>query len=192
MNVRRSLLARLAAAVGACALSVGAAAALAQDCRHHGHDHGGGWPAPPLQQPAGRWNGGGGGYQHRQTWNGNSSEARPLGPWNGHRGPPSFGREARGEPPPTGWDGRRYNGYWSGGRWYFGQPEGPGGDMRPGFVPWRRGAYLPPQYLSYVIGDYWRFHLRRPPYGYEWVQVGSEFLLISVGTGLIFDVIEGG
>ena len=43
-----------------------------------------------------------------------------------------------------------------------------------------------------MLDEYWRFHLRRPPYGYHWVQVGGEFLLVSVSTGLIFDVVTGG
>ena len=111
-------------------------------------------------------------------------------PWAGRGGAPQGGR---GGPGP-GWDERRYNGYWVGPRWYFGAPQGPAYQapgFRPGFVPWRRGAYLPPQYLSYGVADYWRYHLRRPPYGYEWVQVGGEFLLVSMGTGLIFDVVTG-
>jgi Ni/Co efflux regulator RcnB len=90
------------------------------------------------------------------------------------------------------WDERRYNGYWVGPRWYYGAPQGPAYQdpgFRPGFVPWRRGAYLPPQYQAYVIQDYGRYHLRRPPYGYEWVQVGDECLLVSIVTGLIFDVV---
>jgi Ni/Co efflux regulator RcnB len=91
-----------------------------------------------------------------------------------------------------GWDQRRYNGYWLGPRWYSGAPGGPAYQapgFRPGFVPWRRGAYLPPAYRGYVMEDYGRYHLRRPPYGYEWVQVGGECLLISIATGMIFDVV---
>ena len=57
-------------------------------------------------------------------------------------------------------------------------------------MPFRRGAYLPSPYQSYVVEDYARFRLRRPPYGYEWVQVGRQFLLISARTGLIFDVMD--
>lgn len=33
------------------------------------------------------------------------------------------------------------------------------------------------------------YHLHRPPQGYEWVQDGSEFVLIAVATGVITDVI---
>jgi len=118
---------------------------------------------------------------------------------DGPRGPAPAGRGAapqgvRGPGPGGGWDERRYNGYWVGPRWYYGAPQGPAYQtpgFHPGFVPWRRGAYLPPQYLSYVVTDYERFHLRRPPYGYAWVGVGGEFLLVSMTTGLIFDVVTG-
>jgi Ni/Co efflux regulator RcnB len=92
------------------------------------------------------------------------------------------------------WDDRRFNGYWLGSRWYFGEPPGqlfrePG--FRPGFAPWRRGAYLPPSYQGFVVDEYWRYHLRRPPFGYHWVQVGDDFLLVSVSSGVIFDIIPG-
>jgi Ni/Co efflux regulator RcnB len=105
-------------------------------------------------------------------------------------GPPRGGGRAVG----GGWDARRYNGYWASGRWYYGAPphpayQAPG--FRPGFTPFRRGAFLPPDYQGFVLDDYWRYHLRRPPYGYNWVQVGNQFLLVSASTGLIFDVVTG-
>jgi Ni/Co efflux regulator RcnB len=50
---------------------------------------------------------------------------------------------------------------------------------------------LPPSYEAFVIDEYWRFHLRRPPYGYHWVRTGDEFLLVSIATGQIFDVVSG-
>ena len=63
--------------------------------------------------------------------------------------------------------------------------------FRPGYAPWRRGAYLPPHYQDQVVDEYWRFHLRRPPYGYHWIQVGDDFMLVSDSTGMIFDIIPG-
>jgi Ni/Co efflux regulator RcnB len=116
----------------------------------------------------------------------------PGGGWG--RNPPS-GWNRGGGPSNPAWDQRRYNGYWVGGRWYYGAPQRPAfasPDFRPGFTPWRRGSFLPPAYQNYVVGEYWQYHLRRPPYGYHWVQVGGEFLLVSVSTGLIFDVVTGG
>ncbi len=101
-------------------------------------------------------------------------------------------REDRRNPPRESWDERRFNGYWLGPRWYYGPPEGPAYEtpgFRPGFVPWRRGTFLPPQYRGFILDDYARYHLRRPPYGYAWVQIGDECLLISLATGQIFDVI---
>ena len=80
------------------------------------------------------------------------------------------------------------------GRWYYGPP--PSADYgRPGFQmgfsAWRRGALLPPYYRGWVLEDYLHYHLRRPPIGYHWVRIGPDFLLVSDGSGLIFDVIQG-
>jgi Ni/Co efflux regulator RcnB len=104
------------------------------------------------------------------------------GPWG--RGP--------GPGPGPRWNSQRYNGYWAGGRWFYGAPSPPlwgAPGFRPGFVPWRRGEYLPPDYQGFFVPDPWRYHLRRPPYGYNWIEVGGEFLLVSSTTGLIFDVV---
>jgi Ni/Co efflux regulator RcnB len=125
-------------------------------------------------------------YHHDRDRGGGGGDGRGSAEYrSGHRQAP------RG----PGWDERRYNGYWVGPRWHYGAPQGPAYQapgFRPDFVPFRRGGFLPPEYQGYVLQDYWRFRLRRPPYGYEWVQVGDEFLLVSATTGLIFDVIIGG
>jgi hypothetical protein len=64
----------------------------------------------------------------------------------------------------------------------------------PGWVrhAWRHGERLPPPYLAprYVIVDWRRHHLRRPPPGYEWVRVGADILLVAAATGLIAEVIH--
>jgi Ni/Co efflux regulator RcnB len=39
-----------------------------------------------------------------------------------------------------------------------------------------------------VFTDYDRFHMRRPPPGYAWVQDGGELVLISLATGIISDI----
>ena len=55
----------------------------------------------------------------------------------------------------------------------------------------RRGAYIPRDYYSpqYYVSD-WRSHrLYSPPYGYQWVQVGSDYVLIALATGLIVNLI---
>ena len=39
-----------------------------------------------------------------------------------------------------------------------------------------------------VFRDYDRYHVRRPPAGYEWVEDNGELVLISLDTGLISDI----
>jgi len=66
--------------------------------------------------------------------------------------------------------------------------------MAPGWNPrtrgWRSGQRLPPNRGGYV-SDWGRLHLRRPPFGYHWVGADGEYMLVSDGTGLIFDVVPG-
>ena len=60
-----------------------------------------------------------------------------------------------------------------------------GGDHR-----WVRGERFYPVYgRSYVVGDWYRYHLSRPPYGYHWVRYGDDFLLVALGSGIIADVL---
>ncbi|MBS0410832.1 MAG: RcnB family protein [Proteobacteria bacterium] len=91
------------------------------------------------------------------------------------------------------WDDRRNNGYWMNNRWHYGPPPQemwgrPGFSL--GFSDWRRGGYLPPYYRGWTVDDYGRWGLRRPPYGYHWVRVGDDYLLVAIATGLIFDVVR--
>ena len=53
-----------------------------------------------------------------------------------------------------------------------------------------RGQQLPPEYRGYVVGDYERYHLRRPPRGYYWYRAGDDFVLAALASGLIFEVIN--
>ncbi len=39
-----------------------------------------------------------------------------------------------------------------------------------------------------VVADYTRFHLIAPPHGYEWVQSGNHFVLITISTGIIANI----
>lgn len=52
---------------------------------------------------------------------------------------------------------------------------------------WRHGDH----YTNHrqVVGNWRHYHLRQPPQGYEWVQDGSQFVLIAVASGIIADVI---
>lgn len=92
------------------------------------------------------------------------------------------------------WDHRRYNGYYYQNRWSYGPPPSvyySHPQYRPGYVAWRRGAVLPPHYRGYVVHDYHRYRLRPPPRGYAWHQVGNDYLLAAVATGIIFEIISG-
>lgn len=56
---------------------------------------------------------------------------------------------------------------------------------------WVRGSRVPPQYRTrhYVVND-WRSHrLPTPPRGYQWVQNGSDYLMVAIATGVIAQVI---
>jgi Ni/Co efflux regulator RcnB len=59
---------------------------------------------------------------------------------------------------------------------------------RPEF---RRGAYIPRDYRNrqYYITDYRAYHLSPPPRGHQWVQVGPDYVLIAIATGLIANII---
>jgi Ni/Co efflux regulator RcnB len=54
-----------------------------------------------------------------------------------------------------------------------------------------RGRHIPREYRSnqYVVND-WRGHrLSAPPRGHQWVQVGSDYVLIAVATGVIVNLL---
>ena len=56
-----------------------------------------------------------------------------------------------------------------------------------------RGHRLPPTYHSrhYVV-DNWRSHrLSAPPRGHHWVQVGNDYVLAAIATGIIANVFLG-
>jgi Ni/Co efflux regulator RcnB len=52
---------------------------------------------------------------------------------------------------------------------------------------WRRGGRVPAQYRSrqYVVNDWRGHHLSAPPRGQQWVQVGGDYVLVAVATGII-------
>lgn len=55
----------------------------------------------------------------------------------------------------------------------------------------RRGHRLPPELRQryYVVND-WRGHrLQAPPRGYHWVQVGPDYVLTAIATGVILNMI---
>ena len=90
------------------------------------------------------------------------------------------------------WDDHRHNGYYYQERWYYGPPPQAyygRPDFRLGYNAWNRGGYLPPVYRrAYIVNDYPRYHLRRPPPGYVWHRVGNDYVLAALATGLILEV----
>jgi Ni/Co efflux regulator RcnB len=66
-----------------------------------------------------------------------------------------------------------------------------GRPYRPSYGKWSPGQVLPPDAGAVEIADYQRFHLRRPPRGYAWMQCDGDFILANA-AGLIFEVIPGG
>jgi Ni/Co efflux regulator RcnB len=55
----------------------------------------------------------------------------------------------------------------------------------------RRGGYLPREYRNrqYVVVNPKQHHLYAPPRGQQWVQVGSDYVLVAIATGLIANLI---
>lgn len=54
-----------------------------------------------------------------------------------------------------------------------------------------RGERLPSQYRGgeYVVDD-WRGHrLSAPPRGYRWVNVGGDYILVAIATGIIASIL---
>jgi Ni/Co efflux regulator RcnB len=72
-----------------------------------------------------------------------------------------------------------------------GRPDRPsqweGGSARQ----FHRGQRLAPQYRQrvYVVND-WRSHnLRSPPRGHHWVQIGGDYVLVAIATGVIVELL---
>ncbi|MDB5858293.1 MAG: hypothetical protein JWQ76_1982 [Ramlibacter sp.] len=57
---------------------------------------------------------------------------------------------------------------------------------------YQRGGYLPRQYLSsnYYVNNWQAYPgLYAPPYGYQWVDTGGDFVLAALATGLIVNLL---
>ena len=55
----------------------------------------------------------------------------------------------------------------------------------------RRGGYIPREYRNrqYVVNNYRAYRLAPPPRGQQWVQVGGDYVLIAIATGLIANIV---
>jgi len=58
---------------------------------------------------------------------------------------------------------------------------------------WSYGQRMPSYYRTnaYVVHDYSRYGLRRPPQGYQYVRSGNDVVLAAIAGGLITAVIAG-
>lgn len=57
---------------------------------------------------------------------------------------------------------------------------------------WSRGHYLPRSYWHGRSWVDWRAHrLWSPPYGYQWVYVDGDYVLLAIASGLISDIVIG-
>lgn len=55
---------------------------------------------------------------------------------------------------------------------------------------WQRGNRVP-SWQRYQQVDHKRYHLRQPARGQRWVRVDNDFLLISIGSGIVASIIAG-
>lgn len=55
----------------------------------------------------------------------------------------------------------------------------------------RRGRYIPPEFRhrQYVVVNHRSHRLSAPPRGHQWVQVGTDYVMIAVATGLIAHIV---
>jgi Ni/Co efflux regulator RcnB len=54
-----------------------------------------------------------------------------------------------------------------------------------------RGGRIPNEYRGrqYVVNDWRGHHLHAPPRGQQWVQVGADYALIAIATGVIAQLV---
>jgi Ni/Co efflux regulator RcnB len=43
-----------------------------------------------------------------------------------------------------------------------------------------------------VVSNWGRYHVHRPPAGYEWVHDGNQLVMIAIGTGLVASALANG
>jgi Ni/Co efflux regulator RcnB len=57
----------------------------------------------------------------------------------------------------------------------------------------RRGERLPARYqaVQYVVEDWRKLRLTKPPRGHQWVQADRSFALVAIATGRVEQVVLG-
>ena len=160
----------LIAAAAVASLAVPAAAAQAQDYGHRGgyeRDHRRGDDRRGDRRGDDRR----GGYDRDHRGRGGDRWDRGNRDW--WRGRNEF----------RGYSGRRNGYYFAPGYGYY-RP-----DARYYGHRWNRGSYLPQSYRRYYVQDPYFYGVRPAPYGYRWVYVDNDLVLVSIATGLILDVL---
>jgi len=56
-------------------------------------------------------------------------------------------------------------------------------------VSWRKGAYVPRSYRTYYVQDPAYYGLRPAPRGQRWIYADGNFVLMTVASGLIAQVV---
>lgn len=86
-------------------------------------------------------------------------------------------------------DYRRYPYYRSHERYRMGSYYRPPGYR---YYSWHHGDRLPRAYYAprYVVYDYGRYGLHRPPYGHHWVRVDGDVVLAAIATGVVLQVVN--
>lgn len=62
----------------------------------------------------------------------------------------------------------------------------------PRYYGWAPGHRYRDYYSGpvYVVNDYGRYHVRRPPYGYHWVRDDTgNLLMVAIASGIIADLV---
>lgn len=170
----KRLILSLAAAIAVAGPIVGVASSAAADPHGHRGEHHGRWDR---------------GDRHGGRWDRDHDRG---GRWERNHDRGRWDRDDRRGRRADNWDRGHHNGYYYNNRWSYGPPpQAYYGNpyYRPGYAAWRRGSQLPPYYRGYVVSDYGRYRLRPPPRGYAWYRVDDDYLLASLTTGLIFDII---
>ncbi len=58
---------------------------------------------------------------------------------------------------------------------------------------WKKGGYMAHSDWDHAPAvDYHQYHLRKPPRGYEWRNVGGRYVLAAIATGVIADIVLNG
>ena len=101
---------------------------------------------------------------------------------NGRPRPPNWNR------PPRNWDRAQYRrNFRAPQRWHWGVYTRPPGWF---YRRWTYGMILPALFWTrnFWIDSWWEFDLPIPPYGYRWVRVDNDALLINTATGEVLQV----